>query len=69
MCISTFIAIKPLIEQMLMEVISCQIARSKGDTRSSDIHYQQLLDIEQKCQEISGINYEYHNLSTKGVLT
>ena len=64
MCIETYATCKPLLEQMVIEFISCQVAISKGDIYGSDIHYQRLIDIEQKCQEISGINYEYHNLLT-----
>lgn len=62
MCIEKYIVCKPLFEQMVMETIYCQMAKSMGNKSNLVSHYQNLLKIEKKCKKISGIDYEYHNL-------
>lgn len=63
--INQFIMLKPLLEQLTMELISCQVAFSCKDENSFSAHYDKLLDIEQKCHHISGETYSYHRQFTQ----
>lgn len=60
MSINQFIMLKPLLEQLIMELVSCQVAFSCKDERSFSAHYDKLLDIEEQCRLISGVTYDYH---------
>ena len=58
--INQFIMLKPLLEQLTMELISCQVAFSHNDENGFSVHYDRLLDIEEQCRLISGVTYDYH---------
>lgn len=58
--INQFIMLKPLLEQLIMELVSCQVAFSCKDENSFSAHYDKLLDIEEQCRLISGVTYDYH---------
>lgn len=60
MSINQFIMLKPLLEQLIMELVSCQVAFSYKDENSFSAHYDKLLDIEEQCRLISGATYDYH---------
>lgn len=60
MSINQFIMLKPLLEQLIMELVSCQVAFSCKDENSFSAHYDKLLDIEEQCRLISGVTYDYH---------
>lgn len=60
MSINQFIMLKPLLEQLIMELVFCQVAFSCKDENSFSAHYDKLLDIEEQCRLISGVTYDYH---------
>lgn len=62
MCIDTFVIIKPMLEQIMMETIHGQIALINDNKFDFKIHYQRLLELEEQCQALTGKEYTYHEI-------